>query len=70
MKPYKSLSPHPDDISDEAAAVQTEFLFYLAGAADLRYMTKIRRHADAKSAAACDRIDPDRPWCRRLPPAS
>jgi hypothetical protein len=70
MKPYKSLLPHPDDISDEAAAVLTEFLYYLAGAADLRYMTKIRRHADVRSAAAFDRMDPDRPWCRRPPPAS
>lgn len=70
MKPYKSLLPHPDDISDEAAAVLTEFLFYLAGAADLRYMTKIRRHADVRRAAAIDRMDPERPWCRRAPPAS
>lgn len=70
MKPYKSLLPHPDDISDEAAAVLTEFLFYLAGAADLRYMAKIRRHTDVKSAAAYDRMDPDRPWCRRPPPGS
>lgn len=67
MKPYKSLLPHPDDISDEAAAVLTEFLYYLASAADLRYMAKIRRHANAKSAAA---MDPERPWCRRPPPVS
>ena len=67
MKPYKSLLPHSDDISDEAAAVLTEFLYYLASAADLRYMAKIRRHANAKKVAA---MDPDRPWCRRPPPAS
>jgi hypothetical protein len=67
MKPYKSLLPHPDDISDEAAAVLTEFLYYLANAADFRYMMKIRRHTDAKSAA---RMDTERPWCRRPPPVS
>jgi hypothetical protein len=69
MKPYKSLLPHPDDISDEAAAVLTEFLFYLASACDLRYVSKIRRHSDAKRAEEIDRMDPDRPWCRRPPPA-
>jgi hypothetical protein len=69
MKPYKSLLPHPDDITDEAAAVLTEFLFYLATASELRYGSKLRRHADVKRAAEIDRLDPDRPWTGRPPPA-
>lgn len=68
MKPYKSLLPHPDDISDEAATVLTEFLFYLASACDLRYVSKIRRHWDVRRAKEIDKMDPDRPWCRRPPP--
>jgi hypothetical protein len=69
MKPYKSLLPHPDDMSDEAATVLTEFLFYLANACELRYGAKIRRYTDIKRAAEIDRLDPDHPWTRPPPPA-
>lgn len=69
MKPHKLILPQPGDISDEAAAVLTEFLFHLADVCNLRYRTKIWRHDDAKRAAEIDKWDPDRPWCRRSPPA-
>jgi hypothetical protein len=68
MKPTKSLLPQAGDISDEAALVLTDFLYQLATACEFRYLAKIRRHTDAVRAAEIDKLDPDRPWCRRPPP--
>lgn len=68
MKSQKPLLPRPDEISDEAATVLTEFLFHLAERCDRRYGAKIGRHTDARRAAEIDQSDPDRPWWRRPPP--
>lgn len=46
------ISPDADDVPDEAAAVLTESQFHLVSFANLRYGSKNRRHADAKSTAA------------------
>jgi hypothetical protein len=59
--PYKHLLPEAAEISDEAAAVLTEFLFRLAGACDVRYLAKILRYQDAQRQERND-VDPEQPW--------
>lgn len=70
MSGPKSILPHADDISDEAAAVLTEFLFQLADACETRYLAKILRHSDAKKAAQIDQWNAGRPWSREPPPTN
>jgi len=65
MKRRPSILPASNDISDEAAAVLTEFLFQLATECDRRYLTKLLRHADARRALEMETLDPERPWCRK-----
>lgn len=64
--PYKHLLPEADEISDEAAAVLTEFLFRLAGACDIRYLAKILRYQDGQRQERSD-AGPERPWHRPPP---
>lgn len=48
----------PDGISDEAAAVVSDFLWQLISAWDSRYFSQLRRcHAGKESPC-----DPERPW--------
>lgn len=67
MTAPKSLLPHPEEISDETAAVLTEFLFQLADACETRYLAKTLRHSDAKKAAQIDQWNAERPWSREPP---
>lgn len=60
----KSLLPRSQDISDETAAVLTEFLFQLADVCETRYLEEILRHSDAVRAARIDKLEPERPWLR------
>lgn len=52
----------PDDLSDEAAAVVSDFLWQLLSAWDSRYFIQLRRyHADKEPPCS-----PDRPWMTSL----
>lgn len=67
MNAPKSLLPRAEEISDETAAVLTEFLFQLADACETRYLAKILRHTDAQKAAQIDQWNAERPWSREPP---
>lgn len=48
----------PDQISDQTAAVLSEFLHALAGDCDARYASQLRRHYARQYVV----YDPDHPW--------
>lgn len=57
MKP--DIEPlFPNGISDEAAAVLSEFLHSLAGDCDARYFIQLRRYYARQQTL----FDPDHPW--------
>ena len=51
----------PDDISDEAASVLSNFLYSLAMACESRYFIQLQRHDDRRQQA----YDPGQPWKKR-----
>jgi len=53
----------PDGISDEAAAVVSDFLWQLLSAWDDCYFLQLRRYHDSRRPPC----DPDQPW-KTLPP--
>ncbi len=48
----------PDNLSDEAASVLSDFLWQLISAWDSRYFTQLRRYQERKRPPC----DPERPW--------
>jgi hypothetical protein len=53
----------PDGISDEAAAVVSDFLWQLISAWDSRYFVQLSRYSDSRQRPR----DPVQPW-KTLPP--
>ena len=54
----------PDDLSDEAASVLSEFVYALAFACENRYLTQVLRHHERQRQLP---YDPDHPWRTRPP---
>jgi hypothetical protein len=50
----------PDDLSDEAAAVVSDFLWQLISAWDSRYFIQLRRYHAGKESPC----NPERPWMK------
>lgn len=53
----------PNALSDEAAAILSEFLHRLAGDCDARYFRQLRRYYAGQEII----LDPDHPWRTRPP---
>ncbi len=56
-----TLLPNPPELSDEAAAIITEFLFDIAMAVELHYSHQLRRHYRNMRYSRGDDIDWDAP---------